>query len=162
MPSPSRSTYDKYPTVKVSNSHELCDVGWAAIAQRLKMTVKPGRFVMCVECYPGCFEDEIERELTVALQPSVVIRTRECYLPENAIVSRCEHDLGDDPVFGFMNHHVISDFLDEREVTRKKEIVSRASGLVLVIGAGASLLAETRDLLVYADMARWEIQKRQR
>ena len=117
---------------------------------------------MCVECYPGCFEDEIERELTVALQPSVVIRTRECYLPENAIVSRCEHDLGDDPVFGFMNHHVISDFLDEREVTRKKEIVSRASGLVLVIGAGASLLAETRDLLVYADMARWEIQKRQR
>jgi hypothetical protein len=162
MPSPSRSTYDKYPTVKVSNSRELCEVGWAAIAQRLKLTVKPGRFVMCVECYPGCFEDEIERELTVALQPPVVIRTRECYLPENAIVSRCEHDLGDDPVFGFMNHHAISDFLDEREVTRKKEIVSRASGLVLIIGTGASLLAETRDLLVYADMARWEIQKRQR
>jgi mannose-6-phosphate isomerase class I len=162
MPSPSRSTYDKYPTVKVSNSRELCDVGWGAIAQRLKATVKPGRFVVCVECYPGCFEDEIEQKLTAALQPSVVIRARECYLSQNAIVSQCEHDLGDDPVFGFMNHYLISDFLDEREVARKKEIVDRASGLVLIIGTGASLLAEARDLLVYADMARWEIQQRQR
>src|SRR6202034_4293473 len=39
---------------------------------------------------------------------------------------------------------------------------NESSGLVLVIGTGASLIAETRELLVYCDMARWEIQQRQR
>src|SRR5262249_45880905 len=108
MSSPSKSTYDKYPTIKVSSSREHCDVGWGAIAKRLRALVKPGRFVLCVECYPGCFEDEIERELIAALQPSAVIRARECYLPEKEILLQCEGDLGDDPVFGFMNHHMIS------------------------------------------------------
>src|SRR5215470_13819205 len=162
MSSPSKSTYDRYPAIKVSNARQHCDVGWGAIAQRLRALVKPGRFVLCVECYPGCFEEEIERELTAALQPSAVIPARECYLPENVVVSQSEDDLGDDPVFGFMNHHRISDFLDEREVTKAREQIRHANGLVLVIGTGASLLAERRDLLVYADMARWEIQQRQR
>ncbi len=34
--------------------------------------------------------------------------------------------------------------------------------LVAVIGTGATLVAETWDCLVYANMARWEIQQRQR
>jgi hypothetical protein len=157
-----KSNYDQDPTVKVSSSRESCDVGWGAIAQRLKAKVRPGRFVVCVECYPGCFEDQIDRELVEALRPSTVIRARECYLPENAILSHCDHDLDDDPVFGFMNHHAIADFLDEREVGKKKESLSLASGLVLVVGTGASLISEAWDLLLYCDMARWEIQRRQR
>lgn len=157
-----KSNYDKSPIVKVSNSRDGCDVGWGQIVQRLKSKVKPGRFVVCVECYPGCFEEEIERELVAALRPSTLLRAGECYLPENAILSQCEHDLGDDPVFGFMNHDVLSDFLDEREIAKKRETLRHAPGLALVIGTAATLLTEDWDLLVYCDMARWEIQQRQR
>ena len=32
----------------------------------------------------------------------------------------------------------------------------------LIVGVGATILAGEWDLLIYADMARWEIQKRQR
>jgi hypothetical protein len=58
-----------------------------------------------VECYPGCFEKQIERELISALNPALVVRAGECYLPGSAIRSLCERDLGDDPVFAFMGKY---------------------------------------------------------
>jgi mannose-6-phosphate isomerase class I len=157
-----RSNYDKQPVVHVSGNVSSCDVGWPSIAQRLKVSIRPGRFVLCVECYPGCFEEEIEQELIKALNPALVLRAGECYLPESAIRSLCARDLGDDPVFAFMGKYELSEFMDAREVAKQRLSLSEASGLVLVIGTGAALVAETWDLLVYCDMARWEIQKRQR
>src|SRR5678816_951198 len=71
MSTGSKSNYDKNPLVPVSSSRSGCDVSWGAIAQRLKSKVRPGRFVLCVECYPGCFEGEIERELAAALNPAI-------------------------------------------------------------------------------------------
>jgi mannose-6-phosphate isomerase class I len=161
------SNYDKYPVVAVSASRGDCEVGWSAIAQRLKAALsKPGvrsdRFVLCVECYPGCFEEEIERQLVAALQPQQVLRAKDCYLPESAILSLCARDLGDDPVFAFMGKYELHEFLDEHELAKQRNRLSQTSGLTLVIGTGATLLAEQWDLLVYCDMARWEIQQRQR
>ena len=72
--------------------------------------------------------------------------------------------LGDDRVFGRMNRLTIEDWFDTTALKRKREEVVAATsrGTVLVIGSGASLLAPKRDVLVYADMARWEIQLRYR
>jgi len=157
-----RSNYDKHPFVQVSADADACEVGWQSIAQRLRASVRPGRYVLCVECYPGCFEKQIEQELVRALHPAVVVRADQCYLPESAIQALCERDLGDDPVFAFMSNYALSEFMDEREVAKLQLSISQATGLVLVIGTGASLVVETWDLLVYCDMARWEIQQRQR
>jgi mannose-6-phosphate isomerase class I len=52
--------------------------------------------------------------------------------------------------------------MDEGEVAKRRVKLNSAAGLVLVIGTGAALVAESWDLLVYCDMARWEIQQRQR
>jgi mannose-6-phosphate isomerase class I len=157
-----RSSYDKHPFVQVSADADACDVSWPSIARRLKANIRPGRFVLCVECYPGCFEKQIEQELVRALNPAVVVRARECLLPEKAIHELCARDLGDDPVFAFMSNYVLSEFMDQREFAKRQSSIKQAAGLVLVIGTGASLIAETWDLLVYCDMARWEIQQRQR
>jgi mannose-6-phosphate isomerase class I len=161
------SNYDKYPVVPVSGSRDGCDLGWSAIAQRLKAAVsktgvRSDRFVICVECYPGCFEKEIEKQLVDALEPQMVLRAGDCYLPEAAIQSLCARDLGDDPVFAFMGKYELHEFLDERELAKQRHRLSQAAGLTLVIGTGATLVAEHWDLLVYCDMARWEIQRRQR
>ncbi len=160
MSKPYISNYDKFPVVPVSGHR--CEAGWAAISQRLRSQIRPGRFVLCVECYPGCFEDQIETELVSALQPQLVVRARDCYLPETAIKSLTARDLGDDPVFAFMNNYELSEFLDERKLGQKRDRMRGASGPVLVIGAGATLLAQEWDLLLYCDMARWELQQRQR
>ena len=158
----STSTYNKTPVVDVSSSSRNCQVGWKAIADQLRADVKRRPFLICVECYPGCFEQEIKRELISGLQPSAVVSAADSYLSETAINLLCEPDLGNDPVFGRMNHHRIDDFLDASKVGKAREQICRCPGLILVIGTGASLIAEQWDLLVYADMARWEIQLRQR
>src|SRR6202142_3116980 len=162
MSKPYISNYDKYPLVPVSDSRDGCEMGWDAIGRRLKASVRPGRFVICVECYPGSFEKDIEKQLLSALQPQIVLRAEECYLPENAIQSLCARDLGDDPVFAFMGKYELLEFLDERELVKQRSRLRQASGLVVVIGTGATLLAEHWNLLIYCDMARWEIQQRQR
>jgi hypothetical protein len=137
-------------------------MGWDAIGRRLKLSVRPGRFVICVDCYPGCFDKEIEKQLVSALNPQIVLRAEESYLPESAIQSLCARDLGDDPVFAFMGKYELSEFLDDHELVKQRSRLRQASGLVVVIGTGATLLAEQWDLLIYCDMARWEIQQRQR
>src|ERR1700733_3625135 len=162
MSRPYISNYDKYPVVPVSDSPDDCETGWPAIARRLQSSIRAGRFAICVECYPGCFEKEIERHLVDALKPQLVLRAAECYLPEHAIQSLCARDLGDDPVFAFMGKYELHEFLDQRELAKQRTRLSQASGLTLVIGTGATLVAEHWDLLVYCDMARWEIQQRQR
>ena len=72
--------------------------------------------------------------------------------------------LGDDPVFGRMNGLTIEDWFNASALKRMREEIVAAAvrGTVLVVGSGAALLTEEREVLVYADMARWEIQLRYR
>lgn len=157
-----QSNYDKYPVVPVSSDSGECALGWAQIAGRIRSAIRPGQFIVCVECYPGCFEQEIERELVSALRPTVVIRSKDCFKCFDELDALFGRDLGDDPVFGRMNNYGLSDFLSDSEVGHSREKIASASDLILVIGTGASLIAERWNLLIYADMARWEIQMRQR
>src|SRR5271166_3334004 len=61
MSKPTISNYDKYPLVRVSDSRDGCETGWDAIGRRLKASIRPGRFVICVECYPGCWPSDAGR-----------------------------------------------------------------------------------------------------
>jgi mannose-6-phosphate isomerase class I len=157
-----KSTYDKHPVVRVSDSSADCQVGWDAITRVLRANVASGRFVICVETYPGCYEQEIQEQLVRSLQPELVISAKDCYLSEEKIREICERDLGDDPVFGYMNHFEVADFLDDNKLSASRTNLNAAQGVVLVIGTGASVITEDWDLLIYCDMARWEIQQRQR
>lgn len=52
-------------------------------------------------------------------------------------------------------------FFDFDKVTGiRQQIEDLQSGIVIVYGVGAAYLCEHLDLLIYADMARWEIQSR--
>src|SRR5260370_37017659 len=102
MSKPYISNYDKHPLVRVSDSRDDCKTGWDAIGRLLKASVRPGRFVICVESYPGWFEKEIEKQLVSALKPQIVLRAEECYLPKSNIQSRCASGSGADPWFAVM------------------------------------------------------------
>lgn len=153
-----RSNYDKVPFV-AAGEHNECAVGWDAIASQLTSAT-----VVCVECYPGVQVEELTAELTRRLRPNKVLCASESYKPVAAIRSMLEPYLGDDRVFGRMNGLTIEDWFDQTALERAQEEVSAAAagGTVLVVGTGASLLAPNRDFLIYADMARWEIQLRYR
>jgi mannose-6-phosphate isomerase class I len=157
-----RCEYDKSPYV-AAGCADACSVGWGEILSRLSSAIAAGRFVLCVECYPGVFASEIAAAIGERLRPAVTIRTDERFKPAAEIERMLAPHLTDDRVFGKTNCIEILDFFDPLKLQEaRREIVAADDGLVVVIGTGATLVAETWDCLAYANMARWEIQQRQR
>jgi mannose-6-phosphate isomerase class I len=161
-----RSNYDKFPLVAVSAAENACVRGWEAIGQCLSQAAaRLGRrkAVLVVDCYPGVNEAQVADALAGQLKPRLLVHTCQSVKTEPEIDRLCQPFLGsDDPVFGYLSNLTLSQFFVPEKLTDSaREIQAVTDGLVLVVGVGARLIAEG-DVLVYADLARWEIQQRQR
>lgn len=157
------SNYDKYPFIEVSKSSGMCFVGWedifGEIARSVQKTSRP-KCVICLDVYHGVDTDAIHEAIERYLGPAAVIHTADMLKSVADIGAMVYPFVTDDQVFGKMNDLEMVDFFDTDELERAREqIRSIASGTVVVYGEGAALFADA-DLLVYADLARWEIQKR--
>lgn len=154
--------YDKFPFVAAGSADE-CSTGWQQVVGRIASSLNSGTAVICVECYPGVFVSEVLAELSSRLKISETILTEDLLLSSAVLEERLAPCLTDDPVFGRMNAFEIEDFFDPDKLAAARACVSNhASGVLLILGTGASLLCEHPTLLIYADLARWEIQLRQR
>lgn len=156
------SKYDKAPCVPVSGHRAGCFAGWTDILARLRTVIAPGPFLLCVECYPGAFVAEISCAIQEGLGPALTITAETCFRSAEDLERRLAPNLTDDPVFGRLDDVVLNSFLDPDKVAQCRRAIQDASGLVVVVGSGASLVSGDWDLLVYCNMARWEIQQRQR
>lgn len=152
------STYDRRPFVAVTASESDCHIGWHDIGQVLN---EP-RAQTVVELYPGCFAGEIESNLAASLRPDLILRSDDALLSPDDLERKFGAALGDDPVFARMEAWDLDDFFCSEKLACMRRQAAEASGRVLVIGTGASLIAPDADRLIYADLARWEIQRRQR
>jgi len=158
------SNYDKSPVIAVTDSYGVCVTGWERIAERLRRAVAErgaAKTVLVVECYCGAAEDQITAELARRLSPVVTVRAKDALLPPERIEGLIAPFLGgDDPVFGFMSDLTLPQFFDAQKIEQLRQRAhSPTQGLVLVVGVGATLIAPG-NLLVYADLARWEAQNR--
>jgi mannose-6-phosphate isomerase class I len=139
-----------------------CDVGWKTIVERLRGLRSRPRCVLTVECYPGVDVDGVRKALAEGLRPVLVVDARQAYKDASEIERMCAPYLGDDPVLGRMNLITLADFIDAgRSAALRGRVEAARTGLVIVVGSGAALVAQP-DVLVHADLARWEIQQRQR
>ena len=150
------SSYDKFPFVPVPNGEGRCVEGWRAIGKRLSGS----HGIVAIECYPGVDERAIRCALESHLEPALIIETRDLMWPDAHITRLVEPFLGgDDPVFGFLSGLNLPSFFDVDCVAHARKAVSEAKGLVLIVGVGATLV-HSGDVLIYADLARWEAQLR--
>ncbi len=139
-------------------------MGWKAIADTLQNEISKklnNKIVIAVECYHGVYANELESALTQYFTEALII--------DASIALKSVDDIGkmvypfvtDDPVFGYMAPLNLEDFFDADTITStQNKIESSENNTVIVYGIGASLIAYTADVLVYADMPRWEIQLR--
>jgi mannose-6-phosphate isomerase class I len=158
------SNYDKLPTIQVSDDDSACTIGWAAIAQALRKQITGGeRTVVVAECYPGVDVEEVRAGLATLLADDVTTISAERALKSpGELAELLAPWLGDDPVVGRMKKWQLASFFDSDRSAQIRSEIANARGVVLVYGTGASYLAEQRDLLLYCDVTRWEIQQRQR
>jgi mannose-6-phosphate isomerase class I len=156
------TTYNKKPFVAVSADADLCTVGWDAIAARLRSRLGQ-RTVVCVECYPGVLLDELRQSLAARLQPDLMLKPETAFRSTEYIDGMLSPHLTNDPVFGRMNDVEIEHFFDCAAVRNMRSRIEEChAGLIVLVGTGAAYVAGHCDVLVYANMARWEIQRRQR
>jgi hypothetical protein len=154
-------SYDRAPFVPVGPASS-CDVGWPAILDRLRPLRGRKRCVLAVECYPGVDVEGVRRTLADGLLPVHLVELRQAYKDAAEIERMCAPYLGDDPVFGRMNRLALADFFEPgRSAVLRGRADAVREGLVLIVGAGASLLCRP-DVVVYADLARGQIRERQK
>lgn len=159
-----KSNYDKYPTIAVTGHEDDCVCNWPAIGERLRGAIAArGAQAIVVDTYPGVLDEDVLPSIIEQLKPALVIRTDECLKPSEDILAFTEREFwADDAVFGRLSTRRLEEFFDSDKLSQAKSRISQhANGLVLIYGVGGSMLAGNA-LLVYADMARWEIQMRQR
>ena len=156
----SRARYDKYPRVVISDNAADCRLGWKSVLALIEEHAT-GRKSICVECYPGVFEKEITGALLDCFSSAEIFLTHDCLKPAADIDRMLAEQLSDDPVFGRISSLELIDFFDEAALALMRERIVNI-GRCLVVGTGAVFAVDEPDLLVYADLARWEIQQRQR
>lgn len=145
-------------------SHQ-CFAGWENICNQINndlSRIERSKKVVVIEYYHGIDEKEFNEEFIKILKPDLHIDVKSALLVENDIKQMVFPDVTDDRVFGFMTRLDLKDFFDTNKITDLNEIIDKKEGLILITGIGATILRRDYDLLIYADMARWEIQQRMR
>lgn len=162
-----KSNFDKYPAISVEESSENCRVGWDSICDAINQEIKKkrevsGNVLLVIDCYQGVDFEGLERQFRSSLDYTSFIVSRNAFKTEQEIKSMISPDLTDDRVFGRITKFTISDYFDRTALDNLKDKIKDSEGVTLVFGEGAAAVAGTGDILVYADMARWEIQLRMR
>lgn len=161
-----KSNYDKHPVIQVEKENQSCVAGWDAIIRKLSSKANSKtkrRNVVVIECYHGTDDEEILSHIKAGLSPQVWINSDEVFKSEDEIRQLVKPYVTDDRIFGYRTHLTIEDYLDEEKVNTIRNTIGRLhEGTVIIFGTGASCIFPEYDLLVYADMARWEIQMRMR
>lgn len=157
-----KSNYDKQPATLVEGNIWQ---GWDAIRQEInnRSTVAAGktRCVIVVECYQGVHHEELWSELK-ALNVGHAFNTSAIFKTVDEVKQMTYPYITDDRLFGFRANFSMADFLDAQKLQNLRDELAGLSGVVLVYGHGAAVVAPDADLLIYADMPRWEIQMRSR
>ncbi|WP_099224391.1 class I mannose-6-phosphate isomerase [Listeria costaricensis] len=153
-------TYNLKPEIPVSAS-ALDGYGQIASAIKQKSSqFKKAVTILTVECYPGVNKEELKAELFSKLDPALVLDADDYTDTTARVQERIKDYMTDDRVFGIMSHYTIDQFLSSKKRQEAEmHILEITQGLVILFGFGATLLAEP-DILIYADLTRWEIQCR--
>lgn len=160
------SNFNKHPEVSVKGQDIVFYGGWDQIVNQLNTELSqiPGcKKVVVVECYHGVDDVEILGALSHGLLPVVTLLSADAFLPEAEIRTMTLPDVTDDRIFGHLTRLVMEDFFHPGKLdVMRAEIQAIEEGIVLVYGPGASIIAPDPEMMIYADMARWEIQLRMR
>lgn len=160
------SSFNNQPVVEVKNETYQVINGWDAIIAELNRTValiSKKKKLIVVETYQGVIHEEVMTGLQQGLVYNRFINAGEFMLPEQEIEKLVFPDVTNDRVFGFMTRLTMDAFFDVEKVKKiQNELSEMSEGTVIIYGTGAAFICPSPDLLIYADMARWEIQLRMR
>lgn len=157
--------YDKFPIVKINNHDHVCLAGWEVIIEKIRSTLseKTGlQTIIVLETYPGVNDDEMITALKDGLPAATLFQSKDAYLREEELDQLTYPDVTDDRIFGYMTRLNMEAYFNQTKLDAMRRHIAGTKGVSIVYGTGAAIVANDFNLLIYADMARWEIQMRMR
>ncbi|PRR83606.1 class I mannose-6-phosphate isomerase [Clostridium vincentii] len=158
--------YDKQPHVEVkgyNNDHDWN--GYDDIVSQIKSkldTISSEKKIVAIDFYPGIRTEEIKSGIVDRLNTELSVYTdEEIFEDISTVEDRIKDDVTEDRVFGKISLDTLEDFINLDSLSKTKEKINNAKGIVVVYGVGINLLVEP-DIYIFADLARWEIQQRYR
>ena len=151
--------YDRFPKIAVRGRGDECFSGYESILAELKSRIPSGRFVVNIDTYPGVDDGELIPQIKKAFPDAVFIDMKDVFTEETVLKEQLRFNLTDDRVFGRMYFGDVSEFFDPGRACAAVRAAESAENTCIVYGFGSKALYGG-DLLVYCDMARWEIQMR--
>lgn len=149
-----KSNYDKYPATGIEGD---IVVGWGDILQLFgSLLERHGR--LAIDCYVGVREEELLGQLG-RLGDVAGVNVRDLYHDESRVRAMTELFMTEDVLFGYVTNLELADYFDARKLSAAREDIASSSRPVVVVGTGAGMVLPEAPL-VYADMARWELQQR--
>lgn len=157
-----KSNYDKYPKVVVSGMEDRCICGWASIMSRIRQEIAGKQNpVIVFECYQGVYDREVCNAIRNEFADASIYLSSDAMKDQDRLYSILKDDITDDRIFGYMTRYTMDVYFDEDKVASMRErIAADTSDIRIVYGTGASYVCGDQDVLIYLDMARWEIQMR--
>lgn len=157
-----KSNFDKFPRIKIAG--HACIEGWKNITDKLQDIIgkrKAGKLVIAVECYHGVYTGEIAAQLRKNIPAALLFDASTAMKTTEEIEKMVYPFVTDDPVFGYIAPLNLIDFFDTTKISLLQDKIKEwREGICIIYGMGASLVSTSPDILIYADMPRWEIQLR--
>ena len=156
--------YDPRPKLALEAGTSVLDADgfWSAVTE-LATSRNATAPVIVIDAYPGVDHDALRAEAARRLPQFHIIDVEHtAALPSEAIDTMLAPSLTSDRVFGRMSQFTVDEFYDPDKLATLRQTSAARTGPLLLIGWGADLAAPSADVLVLADIARWEIQLRQR
>ena len=157
-----KRNYEKNPVIEMKGLEKEAFQSYENILEELKSkkdSLNKKKTVMVLDYYHGVDEKEVYENLISKAGAVKLINIADYKLSEEYLSDELKREITEDRVFGVLSVRTIEEFFDMKKIEElKKEINEISEGLVVVYGIGAGLIEG--DILVYADMARWEIQQR--
>lgn len=148
-----KSNYDKYPSTAVSGT---AVVGWNNIVDTLSSSFS-SEPVWAIDLYVGSYETDFFDVFQKTGRQLVDVRT--LMRTENEIEELTKRFLTDDVLFGYISNVRLSEYFDKEKNEKLHQRISEG-GQYIIIGTGAGYVTSSDVPVVYADLARWEIQQR--
>lgn len=158
-------SYDRYPTIPLP-SGQTVTVGadaWREILDLARTRAGDRAPVITIDTYPGVDLPDLIGRLTAEWPEATIIDVEAAAAkPIAEIDTMIADNLTDDRVFGVISHLRLDAFYDHDRLAALADRIGSRTAPTVLVGWGASLVGVVPDALVLVDLARWEIQQRQR
>lgn len=158
-------TYNQQPSIRLPPDSSIWFGGdaWREIDRAARKASGDRQPIVTVDTYPGVDLPALIAEIRSHLPAYTTLNVEDVAARSaSEIQALIGRSLTDDPVFGVIGHFTLEEFYKAGDLAKLAENVAAREQPMLLIGWGAALVPTETDIVVLADLARWEIQRRLR